>query len=58
MFHRSVSQGNRDKNKYKQMGPNQTYKLYCTAKETIKKKVIRQHMEWEKTVANDATEKG
>ena len=29
---------------------------FCTAKETIKKKKKRQHMEWEQIVANDATD--
>ena len=37
------------------MGPSQTYKR-CTAKEPIEK--IRDTMEWEKTVPNDATDKG
>ena len=31
---------------------------FCTAKETIKKTPKRQPMEWEKIVANDATNKG
>ena len=31
------------------MGPNQT-SCFCTAKETIKKKMKRQPMEWEKTI--------
>ena len=35
------------------MGANQSYKL-CTAKEKMK----RQLTEWEKIVANDATDKG
>ena len=41
------------------MGPNQTHK-FCTAKKTIKKKKLtkRQPTEWEKIVANDATNKG
>ena len=30
----------------------------CTAKENLKKKKKRQSTEWEKIVANDATEKG
>ena len=38
------------------MGPHQTEK-FCTAKET-KKKTKRQLSEWEKTVSNDATNKG
>ena len=38
------------------MGPKQTDK-FCTAKET-KKKTKRQLTEWEKTVLNDATDKG
>ena len=38
------------------MGPNQIDK-FCTAKET-KKKTRRQLTEWEKTVSNDATDKG
>ena len=47
----SVSQGNRNKNKNKPMGPNQTYKFWH-----IKKKK-RQPMEWEKIVSNEATNK-
>ena len=35
-FLRSISQGSRNKNRNKPMGPTQTYKL-CTVKETIKK---------------------
>ena len=38
------------------MGPNQTDK-FCTAKEIIKK-TKRQLTEWEKTVSNDANDKG
>ena len=38
------------------MGPHQTEK-FCTAKET-KKKTKRQLTEWEKTVSNEATDKG
>ena len=39
------------------MGPNQTDKLFCTAKET-KRKTKRQLTEWEKIISNDATDKG
>jgi len=37
------------------MGPNETYKLF-TAKE-ITNKMKRQPMDWEKILANDATNK-
>ena len=39
------------------MGPNQTWKI-CTAGEMIKKKKKKTTLEQEKTVSNDATEKG
>ena len=39
------------------MGPNQTYKGFCTAKETINK-TKRQPTDWEKIFENDATDKG
>ena len=39
------------------MGPHQTGKLFCTAKET-KKKTKRRLTEWEKTLSNDAMDKG
>ena len=32
-------------------------KSFCTAKETISK-VKRQHLEWEKIIANETTDKG
>ena len=52
----SASQGNRNKNKNKPMRPNQTYKL-SHSKENHKK-VKRQPPEWEKIVANGATNNG
>ena len=33
-------------------------KSFCTAKETIKKKMKRQPSEWEKTFAEETTDKG
>ena len=51
-FLRSASQSNKNKSKKKQIGPNLTGKLFCTAKETIKK-MKRQPMDWEKIFAND-----
>ena len=38
------------------MGPNET-KIFCTAKETINQ-TKRQPSEWEKVVANEATDEG
>ena len=38
------------------MGPNET-KIFCTTKETIST-VKRQPSEWDKTIANEATDKG
>ena len=38
------------------MGPNETFKSLCTTKETISK-VKRQPSDWEKIIANEATEK-
>ena len=49
---RSVSQGNRNK----QLGPNQTYKLLHEKKTTHTQE--RQLSEWEKIVANEASDKG
>ena len=45
------------------MGPNQTYKLLYSKgnyqkKKKKKEKKIQQPVEWEKIVANDATDKG
>ena len=50
-----ISLRNGNKNKNKQMGPNEI-KL-CTAKETINK-TKRQLSEWKKILANEATDKG
>ena len=55
-FLRSVTQGNRNKNKYKQKGLNQTYELLHSKEKHKEKK--RQPTEWEKIFANDATDKG
>ena len=55
-FFRSVSQGNRNNNKNKEKGPNQTYKL-LHSKETINK-TKRQPTEWEEILTNDVTNKG
>ena len=54
-FLRSVSQGNRNKSKNKQIGPNQTDKL-SLSKENHKQ-TKRQPTDWEKIFANDATDK-
>ena len=55
-FLRSVSQGNRNKSKNKQLGLiNPT--SFCTAKETIKE-MKRNLTDWEKIFANDVTDKG
>ena len=43
-----VPQGNRNKKKNKQMGPNQTYKLFHS----------KGNHKWENTFANYATDKG
>ena len=56
-FLRSVSQSNRNESKNNPIGPNQTDKL-LHSKGNHKKKKKRQLMEWEKIVANDATDKG
>ena len=39
------------------MEPNRT-ESFCIAKETVKQNPKRQLTEWEKTVSNDATDKG
>ena len=39
------------------MGPNETFKSLCTTKETIST-VKRQPSDWEKIIANEATDKG
>ena len=39
------------------MGPNQSYKLLHSKGKHLKKKKKRQSTEWEKIVANDATNK-
>ena len=49
-------QGNRNKIKNKQMGPNQTYKLLHSKVNCNKMK--RQPTDWDKIFANDATDKG
>ena len=54
----SVSQGNRNKNKNETMGPNQTYKVLHSKGNHEKNKKKRQPREWEKIVANNATDKG
>ena len=51
MFSQVGLQGNRNKNKNKQMGPNQTYKLLHSKgnhKKQTNKQMKRQLMEWEK----------
>ena len=61
----SISQGSRNKTKYEQRGPDQTYKL-LHSKENCKKKKKggkrkkekRQPKEWEKIFANDAIDQG
>ena len=52
----AVSQGNRNKSKNKQMGPNQVIS-FCTSKETINKTKI-QPTDQEKIFANDVNDKG
>ena len=52
----SVSQGNRNKNKNKPMGPKQAYKLLHS--KVDHKKLKRQPREWEKIFVNEATDKG
>ena len=55
-FLRSVSQGNRNKNENKQMGPNQTYKLlYSKGNHKQNKKTANGLGE---VFANDVTDKG
>ena len=49
-------QGNRNENKNKQMGPNQTYKLARQRKPS--KEMKSQSMEWEKVFADSAINKG
>ena len=56
MHLRSVSQGNRNKSKHKQMGPNQLID-FSTAEELINK-MKRQPTGGEKTIANHVTDKG
>ena len=58
MFLRSVSQGNRNKSKNKQMSPNQTYKLWHSKGNHCQKKKKRQPIEREKIVANNVMDKG
>ena len=50
-----VSQGNRNKSKSKQMGPNQTEKLLHSERNH---KTKRQPTDWEKMLANNATSSG
>ena len=50
-FLRSVSQGNRNRSKNKQIGPNQTHKL-------LPSKGNQQPIDWEKITANDVTDQG
>ena len=57
-FLRSVSQGSRNKTKYEQRGPDQTYKLLHSKENHKKKKKKRQPKEWEKVFANDAIDQG
>jgi len=66
----SISQGSRNKTKYEQRGPDQTYKLLHSKenckkkkrkkkeKEKKRKKEKRQPKEWEKIFANDAIDQG
>ena len=49
-------QGNRNKSKTKQMGPNQTHKLLHSRE--MMNKTKRQPMGWEKISANSVTDKG
>ena len=54
----NISQGNRNKNRNKPMGPNQTNKL-LHSKGNHKNKTKRQPTKWEKKiVSNNATDKG
>ena len=52
----SVSQSNRNKSKNKPLGLNQTDKLFAQQRKPLKK--YRQLTKWEKTVSNDASDKG
>ena len=54
VFLRPITHGNKDKNKNKQMGLNQTYKLLHSKGNQTK----GQPTEWEKIFANDANDKG
>ena len=54
-FLRSVSQSNRNKNKSKQMEPNQTYKLLYN--NGNHKQIKRPIINWEKSFANTSTKK-
>ena len=52
----SYSRGTRNRNKNKQMGPNQTYKLLHSKRNDEQNEEIP--TEWEKIFANNATNKG
>ena len=53
----TVSQGNRNKGKNKQMGPNQTYK-HLFAQQRKPKTKWREHTNWKQISGNDAIDKG